>query len=153
MRLNLFPLLILALVCTAHGQDRHDWQSLTKLQAGDKIRLTLKTGSSTDAFQSFTPEELKAGTLTAKKEDVLKVERFGRAGWSRGKKAALGAAIGFGGGFGVGAAVGGCNRQQDIICISRGATGAIVGAAGAIIGAGIGALLPTHGKELIYSAK
>src|SRR5277367_5045668 len=100
MRLNVSPLLLFALLCTASAQDRHDWQSLTKLQAGDKIRLTLKTGSSTDVFQSFTPEDLKAGTLTSKKDDVLKVERFGHGGWGRGKKAALGAAIGFGGGFG-----------------------------------------------------
>jgi hypothetical protein len=153
MRLNIRPLLILALGCAAHAQDHHDWQSLTKLQAGDKIRLTLKTGSSTDAFQSFTPEELKAGMLTAKKEDVLKIERIGPGGWSRGKKAALGAAIGFGGGFAVGAAATGCNNRQIGICISRGAGGAVVGAAGAVVGAGIGALLPTHGKELIYSAK
>jgi hypothetical protein len=153
MRLNFFPLLILALACTVHGQDRHDWQSLTKLQAGDKIRLTLKTGSSTEVFQSFTPEELKSGTLTAKKDDVLKIERFGHGGWSRGKKAALGAAIGFGGGFAVGAAATGCNVRQIGICISRGAGGAVVGAAGALVGAGVGALLPVHGKELIYSTK
>jgi hypothetical protein len=153
MRLNVCPLLILALVCTAHGQDRHDWQSLTKLQAGDKIRLTLKTGSSTEVFQSFTPEEIKSGTLTAKKDDVLKIERFGHGGWSRGKKAALGAVIGFGGGFAVGAAATGCNHQQFGPCISRGAGGAVFGAVGALVGAGVGALLPANGKELIYSAK
>jgi hypothetical protein len=152
MRLNLFPFLLIALVCTAHGQDRHDWQSLAKLRAGDKIRLTLKTGPSTDVFQSFTPEDLKVGTLTAKKDDVLKVERFGDSGWSRGKKAALGAAIGFGGGFAIGAAATGCDHRQ-IVCIPRGAGGAVVGAAGALVGAGVDALLPAHGKELIYSAK
>jgi hypothetical protein len=153
MRLTARPLLILALVCTAQGQDRHDWQSLVKLQAGDRIRLTLKTGSSTEVFQSFTAEDLKAGTLTPKKEDVLKIERFGHAGWGRGKKAALGAAIGFGGGFAVGAAVTGCDHQQFGPCLSRGAGGAVLGAVGALVGAGVGALLPVHGKELIYSAK
>ena len=153
MRLAVRPLLILTLACSALAQDHHDWQSLTKLQTGDKIQLTLKTGSSTEVFQSVTPEELRAGTLTAKKEDVVKVEHFGHAGWGRGKKAALGAVIGFGGGFAIGAAASGCNRQQFGICISRGVGGAVVGAAGAIVGAGIGALLPTPGKELIYSAK
>ena len=153
MRLNIRPLLLLALVCTALGQDRHDWQSLSKLQAGDKIHLTLKSGSSTEVFQSFTPEELKAGTLTAKKDDVLNIERFGHEGWSRGKKAALGAAIGFGGGFAIGVAASGCNHQQFGPCISRGAGGALVGAAGAVVGAGIGALLPSHKRELIYSVK
>jgi hypothetical protein len=153
MAISVSPLLLLALACAVQAQDPHDWQSLTKLQTGDKIRLTLKTGSSTDAFQSFTPDDLKAGTLTAKKDDILKIERLSHAGWSRGKKAALGAAIGFGGGFAVGAAATGCDHRQIGICISRGAGGAVVGAAGAIVGAGIGALLPTHGKELIYSAK
>jgi hypothetical protein len=153
MRLHACPFLLLALVGTVQAQDRHDWQSLTKLQAGDKIRLTLKTGASTDVFQSFTPEELKASAFTAKKDDVLKVERFGHEGWGRGKKAALGAAIGFGGGFAVGAAATGCDHRQIGICISRGAGGAVVGAVGAVVGAGIGALLPTHGRELIYSAK
>jgi hypothetical protein len=153
MRLTARPLLILALVCAAQAQDRHEWQSLTKLQTGDKIRLTLKTGSSTDVFQSFTPEELKTGTLTAKKEDVVKVERFGHEGWGRGKKAALGAAIGFGGGFAVGAAVTGCDPHQFGPCFSRGLGGAAMGGVGALVGAGVGALLPVHGKELIYSAK
>jgi hypothetical protein len=124
MRLNVRPLLVLALVCAAQAQDHHDWQSLTKLQTGGKIRLTLKAGSSTEVFQSFTPEDLKAGTPTAKNDDVLKVQRFGHEGWSRGKKAALG-----------------------------GTGGALVGAVGAVMGAGVGALLPVHGKELIYSAK
>jgi hypothetical protein len=152
MQLNV-SLLALALVCSAHAQDRHQWQSLAKLQAGDKIQLTLKTGSSTEVFQSFTPEDLTAGTLTAKKDDVLKVERVNHGGWSRGKKAALGAAIGFGGGFAVGAAATGCDHRQIGICISRGAGGAALGGVGALVGAGIGALLPTQGKELIYSAK
>ena len=150
---NVCPLLIFALVCTANAQDRHDWQSLAKLQQGDKIRLTLKTGSTTEVFQAWTPQNVTAGTVTAKNEDVLKIERYGHGGWGRGQKAAVGARIGFGGGFAIGAAVTGCNHSQFGPCISRGAGGGVVGAAGALIGAGIGALLPTHGKELIYSVK
>jgi hypothetical protein len=37
--------------------------------------------------------------------------------------------------------------------LSRGTLGAIVGGMGLVIGAGIGALLPRHTKELVYSAK
>jgi hypothetical protein len=40
--------LILAFLCVIataiEAQDRHDWQSLAQLQAGDKIGLSLKTG-------------------------------------------------------------------------------------------------------------
>src|ERR1022692_1081974 len=86
---NVCPLLIFALVCTANAQDRHDWQSLAKLQQGDKIRLTLKTGSTTEVFQAWTPQNVTAGTVTAKNEDVLKIERYGHGGWGRGQKAAV----------------------------------------------------------------
>lgn len=152
--MNACALLIFALVCSADGQDRHDWQSLAKLQAGDRIRLALKTGPATTAvFQTWTPQEVTAGTVTARKEDVLKIERYGHAGWGRGQTAAVGALIGFGGGFAIGAATTGCRQGQFGPCVSRGLGGAVGGAAGAVIGAGIGALLPRHNKELIYSAK
>ena len=149
--------LILAAVCSissaVHAQDRRDWQSLAQLQPGDKIRLSLKTGPVTEVFQSWTPEQVTAGTVTAKKEDVLQIERYRPGTWGRGKTAAVGALIGFGGGFGVGVGLTGCDHNQIGPCISRAGGGAIVGAAGAIIGAGIGALIPHHTKDLIYSVK
>jgi len=150
-------LLIFSLLCaigpTIEAQDPHDWQSLARLQVGDNIRLSLKTGPVTGAFQAWTPEQVTAGTVTAKREDVLKLERYRPGGWGRGKTAAVGAVIGFGAGFGIGAGLTGCDHEQFGPCISRGGGGAIAGAAGAIIGAGIGALLPRHNKELIYSVK
>jgi hypothetical protein len=145
--------LTLGLSTVAVAEDRHDWQSLGKLHPGDKIRLSLTTGPVEGAFQAWTPQQVTAGTITAKREDVLKIERYHTGGWGRGKTAAVGALIGFGGGFAVGAAVGGCHQGQFGPCISRGALGAGVGAAGAVVGAGIGALLPKHSTELIYSAK
>jgi hypothetical protein len=148
--------LILAAVCSItalQAQDRRDWQSLAKLRPGDNIRLSLKTGAATGVFQAWTPEQVTAGTVTARKEDVVKIERYRPGTWGRGKTAAVGALIGFGAGFGVGAGLTGCDHNQLGICISRGAGGAIAGAAGAIIGAGIGALIPHHARELIYSVK
>jgi hypothetical protein len=146
--------LMCALVTAASGQDRRDWQSLGQLQAGDKVRLSLKTGPVEGVFQNWTPQQLTAGTVTAQKEDVLKIERF-REGGGRLKHAAIGALIGFGGGFAVGAIADPTCHTGQFICIqvSRGVAGAIGGAAGAAIGAGIGALLPRHNKELIYAAK
>ena len=149
--------LIYALLCTVpavgEAQDRHDWQSLAQLQAGDNVRLSLKTGPVTGLFQAWTPQQVTAGTATAKKEDVLKIERYRHGGWGRGKTAAVGALIGFAGGFAIGAGVTGCNHDQFGPCISRGFGGAVFGGAGAVIGAGIGALLPHHNKDLIYSIK
>jgi|SRR5580704_18262509 hypothetical protein len=148
--------LILAAICSItalHAQDRHDWQSLAQLRPGDNIRLSLKTGAATGAFQAWTPEQVTAGTVVARKEDVLKIERYRQGTWGRGKTAAVGALIGFGAGFGIGAGLTGCDHTQFGPCISRAGGGAIAGAAGAIIGAGIGALIPHHATELIYSVK
>jgi len=144
---------LLAAPLLASAQDRHDWQSLGQLQAGDRIRLSLKTGPATGAFKTWTPQQVTVGTVTARKEDVLKIERYRQGAWGRGKTATVAALIGFGGGFAIGAAAGGCHQGQLVSCWSRGSFGAGLGAAGAMIGAGIGALLPRHTKDLIYSSK
>lgn len=151
---SLLTLVLLCAVATAAvGQDRHDWQALGQLHSGDRIHVSLKGGPLAGVFQNWTPEQVTAGTVTAKREDVLKIERYRPGGWGRGKKAAVGAVIGFGGGFAIGAAAGGCKQVSFGPCFGRGEVGAVVGAVGAVVGAGIGALLPTHSTELIYSAK
>jgi|HubBroStandDraft_6_1064221.scaffolds.fasta_scaffold267977_2 hypothetical protein len=142
-----------ALGTAAEAQDRHDWQSLAQLHPGDNIRLSLKAGNVDGAFQNWTPLQVTAGTVTARREDVLKIERNGRGGWGRGKRAAIGALIGFGGGFAIGAGISGCGHDKFGPCFPRGAVGAAMGGVGAIIGAGVGALLPRHNRQLIYSAK
>ena len=103
MRSFLILALLSAPPAAIDAQDRHDWQSLAQLQAGDRIRLSLKTGPVTGVFQTWTPEQVTAGTVIAKKDDVLKIERYRSGGSGRGKKAAIGALIGFGGGFAIGA--------------------------------------------------
>ena len=150
MRSFLKLLLICALAGAADGQDRHDWQSLSRLQAGDRVRVSLKTGPVNGAFQNWTPQEVTVGTVTAKREAVLKIERY-RHGGSRAKHAGFGAMFGFAGGFAIGAWGSGCGGIGP--CVTRPEGGAIVGGAGAVVGAVIGALLPTHSKELIYSAR
>jgi hypothetical protein len=156
----IFVLTILVLTCvlgtfeTAGAQDRRDWQSVAQLHAGDRIRLTLKTGSMDGLFQTWTPEQVMLGTVTARREDVLRIERFRNGGgMGRGGHAIVGALIGFGGGFTIGAAAGGCRKDQFGPCISRPAAGAVVGGAGAVVGAAIGALLPHHSRDVIYSIK
>jgi hypothetical protein len=107
--------------------------------------MSLKTGPVEGEFQSWTPQELTVGTVTAKREDVIKIERY-RHGGSRAKHAAFGAMIGFAGGF-----AGGASGRLCYCTPTQG--GVIVGSAGALIGAAIGASFPTHSTELIYSVK
>ena len=76
LRSSLMVALMCALGTAVEGQDRRDSQSLAQLQAGDRIRLSLKTGPVEGAFQNWTPQQVTAGTVTATKEDVLKIERY-----------------------------------------------------------------------------
>ncbi len=144
-------LLVCVLGTAAKAQDLHDWQSVAQLHAGDKVRLTLKTGPVEGVFQNWTSHQVTVGTVTAIREDVLKIEQRRPSGKSRAKWAAAGAILGFGAGFGIGAALTGC-RQDQFVCVSRTKGGAATGVAGAVIGAAIGALVPHHPKKLIYSA-
>jgi hypothetical protein len=154
-------LLTLALLCavrtTAQAQDHSEWQSLAVLHAGDKVRLTVKSGSSEGIFQSWTPERVTVGAVTARKEDVLKVELYIKGGgMGHGKKALIGALIGFGGGFAIGVSTGGCQQGHFLgPCFGRGELGGVLGGLGALIGAGIGAALPAHPqtKQIVYLAK
>jgi hypothetical protein len=133
--------LLYALTTTAQGQDRHEWQSLAGLHAGDRVRASLKTGLVDGEFQSWTPQEAMIGVVTARREDVLKIERY-RHGGSRGKHIAIGALIGFGGcGGGLGP------------CVTRPVGGTVAEGAGAVIGALVVAIHPAKSKELIYSAR
>lgn len=158
MRLNRSSSLRMVILCalgtTAAAQDLHDWQSLERLRAGDQLRLSLKTGPVKAAFQTWTPHELTAGSVTARSEDVLKIERY-RPG-RRGRHVVIGALIGFGVGFVLGAAGDSkpCSDDQ-FLCfhVPRGEAGAVFGGLGAVTGIGIGALLPSHDKEVIYSVK
>jgi len=135
LRSSLTLVLLCALGTAADGQDRRDWQSLAQLQAGDRIRLSLKTGPVEVAFWNWTPQEVTAGTMTAPREDVLKIERYRKSGGGRGKHAALGALVGFGGGFAIGAAAGGCHPNEFLCFGGRATWGAALGGVGALIGA------------------
>jgi len=111
--------------------------------------VSLTTGPLEGEFQSWTPEDAIIGTVIARREDVLKIERY-RHGGSRAKHAGFGAMFGFAGGFAIGASVNGCGGLGA--CITRPEGGAIVGGVGAIVGALIGVLLSVHSKELTYSS-
>jgi hypothetical protein len=107
---------LLYALTTVQGQDRHDWKSLARVHTGDRVRVSLKTGPLEGEFQNWTPQELTVGTVMAKQEDVIKIERY-RHGGSRAKNAAFGAIIGFAGGFAIGAGVEGCHSPG---CVGRG---------------------------------
>jgi hypothetical protein len=147
-------IVVLLFVTLSAAQDRSAWQSLSQLQAGDKVKLSLKAhGSITGIFQSSTPDQVTVASTIARREEVAKLERYNQGGWSRGKTALVGAAIGGGAGAIAGVAAAGCNHNSLGPCISRGEGGAVAAAAGAVLGAIVGALLPHHRTELIYAAK
>jgi hypothetical protein len=152
MRLFMALMFLGGMVAAAHAQDRRDWQSLGQLQAGDKIRMTMKTGPVDGSFVSWTAQQVSAGNVTARRDDVVKIERYRAGGMGRGKHAVIGAVIGFGAGAGIGAAVGGC-RQDQLCFVGRGTVAAAFGGVGLLVGAGVGALMPAHHKDLIYLSK
>ncbi len=140
----------------ASAQDTHNWDSVGRLRPGDQVRISLTApGRVEGQFQRWTPEEILVSDVSHKRQEVLRLERYRSGGWSRGKRAAVGALIGFGGGFAIGAAVGSnCGQGWGLgPCYSRGAFGAGMGGTGALVGAVIGAALPNHRRELIYTAK
>ena len=143
--------LLCALPTAAACQDRRDWQSVAQLQTGDRFRLSLETGSVTVMFRNWTPQQVTVAAVTARREDVRKIWRYREGGWQRAKcRPRL--LLGLGGGSAIGAAGGGCHPDQFCI-VGRGIVAAALGGAGMLIGAGIGALIPAHRKDLIYSAK
>lgn len=153
MRQSLNILLVCALAAACAGQSTKDWDSLGKLQPGDNVRVTSKTGTTEGAFRGWTPQDITVGTVTSRKEDIVKVVLRRPGGSGRGKHALIGGLIGFGGGFAIGAAVGGCSPHQFGPCIGRGTAGGAFGVAGGAAGAIIGALIPRHNTVLIYAAK
>jgi hypothetical protein len=152
LHLSLRLVLGCLLGAAVYGQDGHDWQSGARLQAGDHVRVSLKTGRLDGLLQNWTPQDVKVGKEVARREDVLRIERYRRGG-SHAKHIGIGALIGFGGGFAVGASVTGCNGHTLGPCLTRSEGGALGGGVGAIVGVLIGAVLPVHSKELIYSSK
>jgi hypothetical protein len=155
---------LLLLTAFAAAADRPEWQQVSRLRAGDQVRVSLASGRTVEGrFQSSTPEAITVsadqGGVETSKGDVRRVERLREGGWGRGKAALVGAGIGFGGGFALGAAVTGCKSKgglADLGCVSRGTGGALVGGLGAVVGAAIGALWPHNHKnriDLIYAAQ
>jgi hypothetical protein len=87
--------LLIALMCVlgtaAEGQDRHDWQSLAQLQAGDKVRLYLKTEPVDGVFQNSTPQQVTDWTVIAKRaEPMLREHSLARPGGRAGRRRGLG---------------------------------------------------------------
>jgi hypothetical protein len=103
--LRLICPLLLLLPALTFAEDRSTWQNLTQLQAGDTVRLSLKSrGAVTGTYHEWTPEQVTVGSTTAKREDVTKLERYRKGAWGRGKTAGMGALIGGGAGAGCEAA-------------------------------------------------
>jgi hypothetical protein len=146
--------LLLFSALASYAQNRSTWQALAQVQVGDRVRLSLKSrGSISGTLDGWTPEQITVNSTTEKRENVTKLERYRKAGWSRRKTAAVGALIGGGAGAAVGIAGGGCASHGFGPCFTRGQIGAALGALGAVLGAVIGALIPHNRTDVIYVAR
>ena len=129
----------------AYLDPNYDWVvPMARLRPG--VTAQQAQAALTGPFQEWNAEEIILGTVAAKRQNVLKVERF-RSGGRR-RRAAFGAIIGFGVGFALGMA-GDCSSTLGP-CFQGPGVGAILGGMAAVIGGATGALLPGRRKELIY---
>ena len=164
MRFYSVLILVFALPMASRGQSTGTWDSVARLRPGDQVRVSLAGHNAVNgSFQTWTAEQVAVGDVSYKRPEVTKVERYRARGWSRGKKAALGALIGLGAGAAIGAAGSRCSSSPSKGTFvpnscgftpgpGRGASIGIGAAVGGLVGAGVGAALPTHNKELIYRA-
>ncbi len=136
MRLRLVTALLLGLVMVPllHGVGS-DWQSLSRIQAGDRVQvIDHQMRNYTGKFVSFSEAGITLLTadkeVTVPKDDVYRVTIVSRG---RGRHVLRGLLIGTGIGLGIGAAA----SAPDSV---RGSRGDVI-AAGTILGAGIGTLV------------
>jgi hypothetical protein len=136
------------------GQQVSDWRSLSRLQPGDQVKVSLKSGGTlTGEFRSWSDEGLAVGLTNANRPDVTRLERYRKGVWSLKKRVAVAGLIGAAGGVVFGVVVGGCKPNGFGPCFSRAETGAAGAGAGFVLGAIIGAVIPRHKTEVIFALK
>jgi hypothetical protein len=154
--LILFFLIIgMMLAPSLRAADNSDWANLKQLAPGQRVSLALFDGKSIHGdFLSVSETDITVrsagGEQNFPRQSVRRVslQRNGH----RGKHALIGAAIGAGAGLGAGAAIDAQCSPNDIFCTGNKGK-AILTPVFALVGAGIGALLPSHGWREIYRAR
>lgn len=118
-----------------------DWAVVNQLLSGQKVKVEIADGKShVGNVQSVTPEMIVIGkNQSIQKQDVRQIML-----WSpghHGRNALIGLGIGAGFGLAAGAS---CSEKNTIV--SKGQCMAVGAPFFGGVGAGIGALLPSHGK-------
>ena len=132
------------------GQQVSDWQSLSRLQPGDQVKVSLKSGAKVKGeFRSWSADGVTVGSGNASRLDVIRLDRYRKGG--RAKRVVIASLIGAAGGGALGAGVGGCAPVGFGPCFSRAQTGAVGAGAGFVLGAIIGAVIPGHKTEVIFA--
>ena len=135
------------------GATQSDWDSLRRLTPEDRIRVVTAADHMEGRFEAWTAEAITVGAARIPREQVIRVERRKPGAWSRSKKAAFGALIGGGSGALLGAATTSSCSGSMPLCINRAEGAAVIGAIGLLGGALVGAALPAHPTEVIYSKR
>ena len=125
------------------------WEKVVALEQGSTITVTLDTGDILQGeFATLEEESIRMIVDDQEreypKEAVTKISQL-KLGWSRGKKAGVGALIGSAVGFGIGAAIGGSIEGEYSV-----GGGLFLGVIGGGIGAAAGLGQQTSKVNVIY---
>jgi len=139
-----------SLFAQSSNMEPDQWQQLKALPQGQHVRVSLRAGGSYQGrLRDVTDETLTIGhSRILNKADIQRV--WAKLPGHRSRHTLIGAAIGAGAGLGFGAAVDNDCSMNSLFC--TGNRGKAIGAPlFAVIGAGIGAVLPAHRWQEVYS--
>ena len=148
-RWTLFVAMMVSLGTSSLAQTS-DWAIVRQLAAGQKVEVETADGKShVGQVQSITEDELRIGKdQSFRKEEVRRVRLWSSGHHGRNALVGLGVGAGTGVVFGVAA----CGGKDAFL--SKGQCTAVAAPLFGGIGAGIGALLPSHGSwQQVYQRK
>ena len=149
---RMLPFAIFAVLSQLGVAQTSDWSTVKLLLPGQHVKIVKVDGHSTAGFlQSVTDDGIQLGkSQFIQKQNVWQVML--RTGSHRGRNALIGAGVGAATGVGVGAASG-CSKGESFCIVSKPTAIAVLAPLLGGAGAGIGALLPSHGWQMIYRSR
>jgi hypothetical protein len=153
LRRWILPIAVFVALSQVSFAQTNDWATVKLLLPSQKVKVMTADGKSyAGSIQSVTDDSIRIGkNQLIQKQDVRQI--LLRTPGHRGRNALIGAGIGAAVGLGVGAATG-CGKNGNWCFVSRGEAIAVLTPFFGGAGAGIGALLPSHGGwHEVYRSK
>lgn len=148
----ILPIAVFVALSQLSFAQTNDWATVKLLLPSQKVKVVTADGKSyAGSIQSVADDSIRIGkNQLIQKQDVRQI--LLRTPGHRGRNALIGAGIGAAVGLGLGAAAG-CEKN-DWCFVSRGEAIAVGMPFFGGVGAGVGALLPSHGGwHEVYSSK